>query len=165
MEEPAFDIVIVPPDGAKVIPEFTISAPATEKEVLYWDWAVGVAAMVRPENIRFVVAPPLFAMEEPAFDIVIVPPDGANVLVEFTVSAPATENEVLYCDWAVGVSAMVRPEKVSEVPEFEIDEPAADIVIVPPEGLNVAVEEFVKVPAILKSLPVVTVAPEAMVKP
>ena len=64
----------------------------------------------------------------------------------------------------MGVAAIVSPEKVREVPELEIPEPTALMVIVPLEGLKVAVEELVKVPAMLNEEEVVTVAPEAMVK-
>jgi hypothetical protein len=35
MDPPLF-IVIVPPVGAKVMPELTVKAPAIAKEVLYW---------------------------------------------------------------------------------------------------------------------------------
>lgn len=42
---------------------------------------------------------------------------------------------------------MVRPENTKEVPELEIVEPAADIVIVPPLGLKVTPEFMVKAPA------------------
>ena len=60
--------------------------------------------------------------------------------------------------------AIVKPLNVSDVPELEIVDPAADMVIVPPEGLNVAVELLVNVPATLKLLEVVTVAPDGIVK-
>jgi hypothetical protein len=59
---------------------------------------------------------------------------------------------------------MVNPEKVSDVPELTILQPVVAIVIVPPDGLNVAVEELVKVPLMVKEEDVVTVADAAMVK-
>lgn len=102
-------------------------------------------------------------IDDPLF-IVIVPPVGANVTPLLTVNAPAITKLVLYCVCAVGVAAIVNPLNRKDVPELEIVDPAADIVIVPPEGLNVAVELLVNVPATLKLLDVVTVADEGIVK-
>jgi hypothetical protein len=54
---------------------------------LYCDCAVGVVEIVKPLNVSV----PVLEILEPAADIVIVPPLGANVTPLFTVSAPATE--------------------------------------------------------------------------
>jgi hypothetical protein len=58
---------------------------------------------------------------------------------------------------------MVRPEKIKLVPEFTILHPVVAMVIAPPDGLKVAVEELVRVPLMVKDEEVVTVAPEAIV--
>lgn len=134
---------------------FTASVPA-------------VAKLPEPAVVPLIVAllkvsVPLLLMDEPEFSV-IVPPLGAKVTPLFTVSAPPTLKLVLYCVCAVGVVAIVSPLKAREVPLFEIVDPAADMVMVPPPGANVAVELFVNVPATLKLLEVVTVAPDAMVK-
>jgi len=63
----------------------------------------------------------------------------------------------------VVVPVKVRPLKARDVPEFDIDPPV--IVIVPAEGLKVAVLELIRAPATLKEDAVVTVAPDPMVSP
>jgi hypothetical protein len=50
-----------------------------------------------------------------------------------------------------------------EVPEFDMEELLLNV-IVPPDGLNVPVALFVNVPPTEKSLEVLTVAPDAIVK-
>ena len=62
------------------------------------------------------------------------------------------------------MAAIVKPEKVKELPELVIVEAAVLMVMVPELAVKVAVEELVKVAAILKDEEVVTVAPEAIVK-
>lgn len=155
IDEPLF-IVIVPADGAKVAVELLVKAPPTAK----LDEVVTVApeAMVKPENVRLV---PELLIDAPLF-IVMVPADGAKVAVELLVRAPPTAKleEVV----TVAPLAIVRPEKVRLVPEFEIDEPLF-IVIVPPEAVKVAVELLVKAPLTTKLEDVVTVAPVAIVSP
>ena len=95
--------------------------------------------------------------------MVIVPPVGVKLTELFNCKVPLA-NEALYCDCAVGVAAMIRPPEKVRAPELEIDEPTADMVMVP-LGEKVAEDEMVKAPAMLKALLVVTVALEAIVKP
>jgi hypothetical protein len=59
---------------------------------------------------------------------------------------------------------MVSPEKIKLVPEFTILHPVVAMVMVPPDGLNVAVDELVNAPFMVKEEDVVTVAPEAIVR-
>jgi len=156
------------PDPVSVPAPFITSAAAGVNVPL----TVCVPAVLKPPEA--VVVPPIVAllkasvplllMDDPLFSV-IVPPLGEKFTLPFTVNAPPTAKLVLYCDCAVGVAAIVNPLKVSEVPLFEMVDPTADMVTVPAEGLNVAVELFVRVPATLKLLEVVTVAPEAIVSP
>jgi hypothetical protein len=148
------------PVGAKVLPLVRVKAPSTEKSAE--GWAVGVSFIVNPAKLSNVPVVPIL---QPVPLIVMVPPVGWKVWLAEIFKAPVMEKEVLYWAWEVGVTAIVSPEKVREVPELEIPEPTALMVIVPLEGLKVAVEELVKVPAMLNEEEVVTVAPEAMVKP
>lgn len=63
------------------------------------------------------------------------------------------------------MAAIVKPLKVKEVPELAICDPTALMVMVPLDGLKVAVDELVNAPSILNEEEVVTVAPVSTVKP
>ena len=71
-------IVIVPPVGAKVTPEFTVKAPPTLK--LAEGWVVGVAATVKPEN--FIVPGEVAIVKVVALIVIVPPPDASKVEFE-----------------------------------------------------------------------------------
>ena len=127
--EVAADIVIVPPVGARVVLGFTVNTAATEKFAV--GCVEGVPAIVNPLNVNV----PLLLIPQPVPVIVIAPAVGASVMPEFTVNIPLTEKLAAVC--VVGVTAIVNPLK-AKVPLFVIPHPTADIVIVPPDGANVA---------------------------
>jgi len=87
MDQPVVFIVIMPLDGARVLPTLTPSVPQTAKELV--GCVEGVSAMVNP--LKFNV--PLLTMDQPVEVIVIAPAKGVRALSALTVNAPATENE------------------------------------------------------------------------
>ena len=130
-------MVIVPPLGAKVTKELTVKAPPTLK--LTFDWEVGVAEMVSPENVSV----PVFVMVHPVVAIVMVPPEAIKLPAETFKAA-----FILKLEEVVIVPVIVRPENI-RVPVLVIVLLAPDIVIVPPLGDKFPPEIF-KAAAMLK---------------
>ena len=132
------------------------------------------------EKLLKVEAPVMVAMEVVAKAIVCVPlavkvpllvklpfkvyvPDvGESVQVEPLVKVPATVKLVLAVT-VVEEQEVVRLLKLRVVPEF-VTVPPPLTVIVPAEAVKLPVEPLVNVPAMLKLLEVVTVAPDAVVR-
>ncbi len=148
-------VTVLPDDGARVIPVFSVSVPAIEKFAP--DCDEGVVATVKLLNVR---VPELFVIPHPVPVIVIVS-SGANVTPLFIVNVPAIEKLAFGC--TEGVPAMARPLKVS-VPALEMSQSVPDMVAVPLVGAKVAPAPTARVPATEKLEEVVTVAPAAMVK-
>jgi hypothetical protein len=138
IEEPTAAMVTVPPVGAKVILEFTVKVPYTEK--LAVGCVAGVEAIVRPENL---IVPGVAAIVNVVALIVTVPPvDVSKVEVEGTVRVLA----MLKFEELVTLEdvARARLKNVGAEPEVTIDEPVFKV-IVPPVGAKAAV--VVKTPA------------------
>jgi hypothetical protein len=138
------------------MPELTVNMALTEK--LAAVCVVGVDATVSPLKVNV----PLFVMPQPTADIVIVPPEGANVWLALTVNVAAMEKLAEGC--VAGVPAIVKPLKVS-VPLFVIPHPVPVIVIVPAVGVSVVLAFTVSVPLTEKFAEGCVVGVTAIVKP
>ncbi|MGA2622848.1 MAG: hypothetical protein ABSF91_03265, partial [Bacteroidota bacterium] len=112
---------------------FTVIVPLTLKPPLL---------VAVPLTVRLLkVSVPEFDIEPPV--IVTVPAEGANTLLEFTVSPPAIEKLAEGC--VVGVPTIVNPQNVS-VLLFVIPHPVPDIEIVPAVGASVVLALTVSIP-------------------
>jgi hypothetical protein len=152
MDDPLF-IVMVPADGANVLPVPTINIPPIEKllEVV----TVPESAIVILLNVK----DPELEMDDPLF-IVTVPPEAVNVELVPFVNTPVRVK--LLDVVTVAALAMMRFVKI-KVPELAIDAPL--FIVIVPDGANRELVPSVKAPLIVKSLDVVTVAEFARVKP
>ena len=150
-------MVMVPAVGAKVLPELTVKAPATEK--LAEGWLVGVPAMVKPANVRIL----LLVIPQPVPAKVMVPV-GINDCEALTVKVPEIEKLAEGCE--EGVPSIVSPLKVS-VPLLTMFQLVPVIVTVPFEGAKPepVLALLVNVPAILKLVVVCVLGVVEMVMP